>query len=114
MANDQQRPTIANMTPSAILAAVDDALEETGRWTQLLRALEFDPNAGRPGSVLLNNALEKRGFGRPLSETDGFWLLRNPGFPEEWWRRISTATVGKDHSSTAEVVAVLRQRTPAE
>jgi hypothetical protein len=57
---------MTEMTPRRILDAIREGLEESA----LLTALGYDATQGRLGRHLLNNELERRGYGRPIHEQD--------------------------------------------
>lgn len=98
------------MAPGGILKAFDHALEASSRWPRLLLALGFDTQPGRPGAVLLNDALEARGFGRVLDERERF-LRNGPDYPDAWWPVIAKAVAGRDDAAVDQVVAALQART---
>ena len=57
----EQNIAMPDLTPRRILdAARHEGLMESA----LLAALGYDPSQGRPGRAMLNNALERRGYGR--------------------------------------------------
>jgi hypothetical protein len=94
------------MTPRQILDAIDEGLEETA----LLIALGYDAAQGRPGRHLLNNALEKYGYGRPIGETGPDELRPYRPYPDQWIRDIVTAVSGRPDTPLREVIALLRDK----
>jgi hypothetical protein len=94
-----------DMTPRMILDAIHEGLEESA----LLAALGYDPSQGRLGRHLLNNALERRGYGRPISELaiDRFGPYRP--YPDEWLHAIAKAVTGNPDTPLRDVIAALRR-----
>lgn len=68
MGPGRSRKTIDQMTGDEILDSLGRGLDKGTRWPKLYDALELDPGAGPPGALLLNDAFERRGLGRPLPE----------------------------------------------
>jgi len=93
--------------PGDILQAVDTALEVSSRWPQLLLALGLDTGPGRPGAVLLNDALESRGFRRVLEERERF-LRNGSDYPDAWWPLVAKEVAGREDAAVRDVVARLR------
>jgi hypothetical protein len=103
---------MTELSSRQILSAIDDGLEEAGRWPQLLRALGFDIDAGRPGPVLINNAMQKRGFRRVLDEKESIRLAIESRYPDEWWFAIAGETARRPDAKVADVVGELKKRAP--
>src|ERR1700733_6926558 len=101
---------MTELTSRQILSAVAEGLEEAARWPQLLTALGFDIDAGRPGPILINNALQKRGFRRVLDETDSIRLVIEPRYSDDWWYVIAKEVSGRRDARVGDVVAELRKR----
>jgi hypothetical protein len=97
---------MTGLTPRRILDAVHEGLEESA----LLTALGYDTTQGRPGRNLLNNALERRGYGRPIDEQtlDRFQVYRP--FPDEWMQAIAGAVTGRPNASPHEVIVTLKKQ----
>jgi hypothetical protein len=103
---------MSELTGRQILDAFDGALELSSRWPRLLKTLGFDMAMGRPGPLLLNNALENRGFGRPIDESDSLKkMLRQ--YPDAWWFAIARETTGREDATVQQVVDALNARTSA-
>jgi hypothetical protein len=98
------------MTPREILDAIGEGLEET---TLLLTVLGDDAMQGKPGRHRLNNALERRGFGRPIDEQQIDKLQVCRPYPDEWLRAIAQAVTGRADAPLGEVIATLK-RQPVE
>jgi len=96
------------MTPRELLNAFDEGLEIASSWPRLLTALGFDPDQGRPGPLLLNNALEQRGYRRVLDESDSFKMLTDAAYPDSWWRAVAREVAGRDNATVDDVVSRLR------
>ena len=98
---------MTGLTPRGILDAIHEGLEESA----VLSALGYDPTQGRPGRNLLNNALERRGYGRPIGEqtSEGFQSYRP--YPDEWIQAITEAVTGRPNASLHEVIAILKKQT---
>jgi hypothetical protein len=96
-----------DMTPRKILDAIHDGLEESA----LLAALGYDATQGRPGRHLLNNALERRGYGRPIQEQRLDGLQPYQPYPDEWILAITEAVAGHRNATLREVIAMLKPRT---
>ena len=90
-----------DLTPRGILDAIHEGVMESA----LLAALGYDPSQGRPGRALLNNALERRGYGRPISEQSWDRLTASQPYPDEWIRIIARAVTGRPNASIGEVIA---------
>jgi len=103
---------MTELTSRQILSAIDAGLEEAARWPQLLKALDFDNFAGRPGPLLINNALQKRGFRRVLDEADSMRLAIEPRYPDAWWYAIASEVGGRPDASVSDVVGELKRRVP--
>ncbi len=86
------------MTPRNILDAIHEGLEETA----LFAALGYDATQGRPSCRLLNNALERRGYGRPIDE--------QAAAPDEWIRAIAKTISGRPDAPLHEVILMLTQK----
>lgn len=97
---------MSELTPKRILTAFDDALERSSRWPRLLRALGFDMEQGRPGPPLLNNALERRGFGRIIDETEKLEAMFST-YPDRWWFAIAQEVTGNRDASVNTVMDAL-------
>ena len=93
-----------DLTPRRILDAIHEGLEESA----LLVALGYNASQGRPGRTLLNNALERRGYGRPISERDWDRLAAYQPYPNGWIRSIALVVTGRPDTPIGEVIAVLR------
>jgi hypothetical protein len=93
-----------DLTPRRILDAVHEGLMESA----LLAALGYDPSQGRPGRALLNNALERRGYGRPISEQGWDRLTAYQSYPDEWIRAIASAVTSRPNAPIGEVIAALK------
>jgi hypothetical protein len=89
-----------DLTPRQILGAIHEGLEESA----LLVALDYDPSQGRPNRSLLNNVLELRGYGRPITEQG----LENTRAYDEWIRAIARAVTGRPNTPIGEVIAALK------
>ncbi len=100
---------MTEMTPRNILDAVHEGLEESA----LLAALGYDAAQGRPGRLLLNNALEHLGYGRPIDERKSDQLRLYQPYPDEWIRAISRAVCGNPNAPLREVIGKLKQRSAA-
>jgi hypothetical protein len=98
---------MTDMTPRRILDAIHEGLEESA----LLAALGYDATQGRPGRHLLNNALERQGYGRPIDEQAIDQLSGYSPYPDEWIQAIAGAVTGRPNAALREVVAALKQRT---
>lgn len=96
---------MTDMTPRDILDAVHQGLEESA----LLTALGYDATQGRPGRQLLNNALERRGFGRPIHERGFDPLKPYQPYPDEWMEAIAGAVTGRRNAPLREVISTLKQ-----
>jgi hypothetical protein len=96
------------LTPRRILDAIHEGLMESA----LLAALGYDPSQGRPGRALLNNALERRGYGRPIGEQGWDRKTANQPYPDEWIRTIAGAVLGRPEASISEVIAALKNDAP--
>jgi hypothetical protein len=96
---------MTGLTPRRILDAVQEGLEESA----LLTALGYDATQGRPGRNLLNNALERRGYGRPIEEQTPDLQAYRP-FPDEWMQAIARAITGDPDASPHEVIAALKKQ----
>jgi hypothetical protein len=94
-----------DLTPRRILDAIHEGLEESA----LLTALGYDASQGRPGRELLNNALERRGYGRPISGEGLDRLKAYQPYPDEWIRTIAHAVTGRPDAPIGEVIAALRR-----
>lgn len=94
---------MTEMTAREILDAIREGLEETA----LLIALGYDATQGRPGRHLLNNALERRGFGRPIDEQQ---IDRLEPYPDEWVKDVAEAVIGRRDATVNEVVSRVKQR----
>jgi len=103
---------MSELTPQQILDAFDRALEVSSRWPRLLKALGHDMSVGRPGPLLINNALETRGFQRVIDESASFQMWRE--YPESWWFAIAKETTGNSDASVQEVIDRLRVRAPEQ
>jgi hypothetical protein len=97
---------MTEMTPRKILDAVHEGLEESA----LLTALGYEASQGRPGRHLLNNALERQGYGRPIDEQGIDPLRPHQTYPDEWIQAIVKAISGRPNTPVREVIAILRQR----
>ena len=93
-----------DLTPRKILDAIHEGLMESA----LLAALGYDPSQGRPGRSLLNNALERQGYGRPISEHGWDRLAAYQPYPDEWIRVIAGAVTGRPNASISEVITALK------
>jgi hypothetical protein len=93
-----------DLTSRRILDAIHEGLMESA----LLTAIGYDPTQGRPGRALLNNALERLGYGRPIGEYDWDRLTAHQPYPDEWVRAIASAVTGRRDASINEVIATLR------
>ncbi|HEX2592186.1 MAG TPA: hypothetical protein VHL34_11860 [Rhizomicrobium sp.] len=99
---------MSDKTARELLDAIGEGLEAASRWPQLLSALGFEPEQGRPGPLLLNNALQRLGYRRALDEGDSMILLAERSFPDAWWKRIAAEVTGNSHAKVEDVVARLR------
>jgi hypothetical protein len=86
-----------HMAPQGMLKAFDDALEVSSRRPRLLKALGLQ--SATVNSRLLNDALQRRGFGRILEEDE--MLDTSDG----WWPAIAERVTGRRDASINEVVA---------
>ena len=93
-----------DLTPRQILDAIHEGLEESA----LLAALDYDPSQGRPNRALLNNALELRGYGRPLTEQGPDRMRAYQPYPDEWIRAITSAVTGRPDAAISEVIRALK------
>ena len=93
-----------DLTAKGILAAVHEGLEESA----LLAALGYDPSQGRPGRALLNNALERRGYGRPIDEQGLDCPRAYQPYPDEWIQTIAGVVTGHPDTPIGEVIAALK------
>ena len=96
---------MTDMTPREMLDAIHEGIEESA----LLAALGYDPAQGRPGRHLLNNVLERRGFGRPIDERQPDRFLPYQPYPDEWVRAIVRAVTGRVNAPLHEATDKLRQ-----
>ena len=97
------------LTGRQILDAFDSALESSSRWPRLLKSLGFDIAVGRPGPLLLNNALENMGFRRVIDEGDSLRkMLRQ--YPDDWWAAVAKETTGHPDAAVQDVVNALDAR----
>ena len=90
-----------DMTPQRMSDAIREGLEEAS----MLVALGYEASQGRPGPFLLNNALELRGYGRPIPSPEP--SQRCEPFPDEWLRIIAQAVTGRPDAAPNEVAATL-------
>jgi hypothetical protein len=104
---------MTQMSPREILDAVRDGLDMEARWRRLLEALGYDPDQGRPGLPLLNDALERRGFRRVLKADEAMRPFLEPPYPDEWWYEIAEEITGRRDARTDEVLAKLTKAAPA-
>jgi hypothetical protein len=95
---------MSDLTPRRILDAIHEGLEESA----LLTALGYDPSQGRPSRALLNNALERRGYGRPITEQPRNHMRAYQPYPDEWIGAIAGAITGRPDAPIGEVIATLR------
>jgi hypothetical protein len=58
----------------------------------------------------LNNALERRGYGRPISEEANDRLQPYRPYPDEWIHAIAGAVTGRPDAPLREVIAALKRR----
>jgi|ERR1700735_5666369 hypothetical protein len=98
---------MSDLTPRQILDAIHEGLEESA----LLAALGYDASQGRPGSELLNNALERRGYGRPINELTIDQLKAHHPYPDEWVKAIAGAITGRPNAQLREVISALGRKT---
>jgi hypothetical protein len=96
---------LIDLTPRQILAAIDEGLHEAA----LLTALGYEVTQGRPGRHLLNNALERRGYGRPLSEPEPDRLRPYQSYPDDWVQTVAKAVSGRADASLHEVIETLKR-----
>src|SRR5258707_15495258 len=97
---------MADLTPRKILDAIHEGLEESA----LLAALGYDASQGRPGGRLLNNALEQRGYGRPMDEQLLVRLGAHQAYPDEWIQAVAKAVSGRADAPLREIIAILKKR----
>jgi hypothetical protein len=90
-----------------IFDVIQEGLEETA----LLTALGYQASQGRPGRYLLNNELERLGYGRPIDEQEPDKLQPYLLYPDEWIRAIARAVSGRSDAPLPEVIAILKQKT---
>jgi len=95
---------MSNLTPRQILDAIHEGLQESA----LLAALGYEASQGRPGRALLNNALQRRGYGRPLGENGPDRMKPLQPFPDEWIQTIARAVTGRPDAPIGEVIAALK------
>jgi hypothetical protein len=107
LGDDRKGSAMNEMTPREILDAIGEGLEETAL---LLTVLGYDAMQGRPGRHLLNNALERRGFGRPIDEQQIDKLQAYRPYPDEWVRAIAQAVTGRPDAPLDEVITTLKQQ----
>jgi hypothetical protein len=93
-----------DLTPRQILDAIDEGLRESA----LLVALGYDASQGRPGRALMNNALELRGYGRPIEEAEPGEMQAYQPYPDDWVRTVAGAVTGRPDAPIGEVIAVLK------
>lgn len=89
------------MTPQRI----SDAIHEGVELSAMLVALGYEACQGRPGRFLLNNALELRGYGRPIPAPPPSQPAN--GFSLDWMPIIAQAVTGRSDASANEVAATL-------
>jgi hypothetical protein len=92
-----------DMTPRRMSEAIREGLEEAA----MLVALGYEASLGRPSPFVPNNALELRGYGRPIPPPHPF-RPQEP-FPDEWIRIIAQAVTGRPDATPNEVAAMLRK-----
>ncbi len=98
-----------HLSSKEVFDAFEHALEVSSRWPRLLRSLGFDMSVGRPGPLLLNNALEYRGFRRVVDEADSLrQLIRD--YPDAWWFAVAQEVTGRRDATVQQVVDVLAAR----
>ena len=97
---------MTELTPRRILDAIHEGLEESA----LLAALGYDASQGRPGRHLLNNALERRGYGRPIDEQGLDMLQPYQPYPDRWIQVITQAVSGRSNTPLREVIAILKRK----
>lgn len=104
LGTDGKNVAMADLTPTQILDAIDEGVRESA----LLAALGYDPSQGRLGRMLLNNALERRGYGRPISEQGPDPMRAYPPNPGNWVQTIADAVTGRPDAPIGEIIAVLK------
>jgi hypothetical protein len=97
---------MTEMTPREILDAIHEGLQEAA----VLTALDYEASQGRPTRHLLNNALELRGYGRPLTDQGLDRLQPHQSYPDKWIRVIAEVVTGRPDAPLREVIAILKQR----
>ena len=98
-----------HLSSKDVFDAFDHALEVSSRWPRLLRVLGFDMSVGRPGPLLLNNALVIRGFRRVVDENDSLRSMFRD-YPDAWWFAIAQEVTGHRDASVQQVVDALNAR----
>jgi hypothetical protein len=98
------------LTPREMGHAADRALLESA----LLAALGYDPSHGRLGRQLLNNYLQRLGYGRPIDERSPDPLRPYVTYPDEWVRAVAEAVTGRPDALIGEVIAALKRRQNAD
>jgi hypothetical protein len=93
-----------DLTPRKILDAIHEGLEESA----LLVALGYNSSQGRPGRTLLNNALERRGYGRPITEQGLDRMKPYRPYPDEWIQTIACAVTGRPNAPIRDVIKALK------
>jgi hypothetical protein len=96
---------MAELTPHNILDAINVGMDTSA----LLAALGYDAVQGRPGRHLLNNALEKRGYGRPIDEREPDRLRPHQPYPVTWLRAVAKAVTGREDTPLGEVALEVRR-----
>jgi hypothetical protein len=105
MGVDEENVGMPGLTPRRMLDAIDEGLKESA----LLVALGYDSSQGRPGRTLLNNALERPGYGRPISEQPPDSLKRHQPYPDGWIRDIANAVTGRPNAPIREIIVALKR-----
>jgi hypothetical protein len=85
-----------------------DVIQEGVEEAALLAALGYEASSGRPGRILLNNALERCGYGRPISEQTADLAPYRP-YPDTWKQEIAKAVTGRPDAPLHEIADTLRK-----
>jgi hypothetical protein len=97
--------SLSDLAPRRVLDAIHSGLQEAA----LLVALGYDSRQGPPSARLLNDALERRGFGRPVGDFDKAGAGSCRSGLEAWVPVIAEAVTGRSGAPVGEVILALRR-----